>query len=95
VRSLFGVTQFLEVSRLCICSFPKSSVRPIAFSVERASNFLGKNRQGAVADAALRANTLERIAALHRIGEPMEVAGAVVLLVSPRRVLDHRRDDFD
>ena len=29
------------------------------------------------------ADTLERIAALHRIGEPMEVAGAVVFLASP------------
>jgi NAD(P)-dependent dehydrogenase (short-subunit alcohol dehydrogenase family) len=28
-------------------------------------------------------DTLERIAALHRIGEPMEVAGAVVFLASP------------
>ena len=37
----------------------------------------------ALADAAFRADTIERIAALHRIGEPMEVAGAVVFLASP------------
>lgn len=37
----------------------------------------------ALADPAFRADTLERIAALHRIGEPMEVAGAVVFLASP------------
>jgi NAD(P)-dependent dehydrogenase (short-subunit alcohol dehydrogenase family) len=30
-----------------------------------------------------RKDTVERIAALHRIGEPMEVAGAVVFLASP------------
>jgi NAD(P)-dependent dehydrogenase (short-subunit alcohol dehydrogenase family) len=30
-----------------------------------------------------RADVVERIAALHRIGEPMEVAGAVVFLASP------------
>ncbi len=30
-----------------------------------------------------RADVIERIAALHRIGEPMEVAGAVVFLASP------------
>jgi NAD(P)-dependent dehydrogenase (short-subunit alcohol dehydrogenase family) len=36
-----------------------------------------------LADAAARADTVERIAALHRIGEPMEVAGAVVFLASP------------
>jgi NAD(P)-dependent dehydrogenase (short-subunit alcohol dehydrogenase family) len=39
--------------------------------------------EGALADAAFRTDTLERIAALHRIGEPMEVAGAVVFLASP------------
>jgi NAD(P)-dependent dehydrogenase (short-subunit alcohol dehydrogenase family) len=39
--------------------------------------------EGALADAAFRADTVERIAALHRIGEPMEVAGAVVFLGSP------------
>jgi NAD(P)-dependent dehydrogenase (short-subunit alcohol dehydrogenase family) len=39
--------------------------------------------ENALADPAFRADTLERIAALHRIGEPMEVAGAVVFLASP------------
>ncbi len=37
----------------------------------------------ALADPAFHADTVERIAALHRIGEPMEVAGAVVFLASP------------
>ena len=37
----------------------------------------------ALADPAFEAETLERIAGLHRIGEPMEVAGAVVFLASP------------
>jgi len=39
--------------------------------------------ESALADEAFRADTVERIAALHRIGEPMEVAGAVVFLASP------------
>jgi NAD(P)-dependent dehydrogenase (short-subunit alcohol dehydrogenase family) len=39
--------------------------------------------EAALSDAAFHADTLERIAALHRIGEPMEVAGAVVFLASP------------
>jgi NAD(P)-dependent dehydrogenase (short-subunit alcohol dehydrogenase family) len=39
--------------------------------------------QPALADPAFRADVVERIAALHRIGEPMEVAGAVVFLASP------------
>jgi NAD(P)-dependent dehydrogenase (short-subunit alcohol dehydrogenase family) len=37
----------------------------------------------ALADPAFEAETLERIAGLHRIGEPMEVAGAIVFLASP------------
>ena len=38
---------------------------------------------GYLADPANRADVVERIAGLHRIGEPMEVAGAVVFLASP------------
>lgn len=37
----------------------------------------------ALADPDFRADVIERIAALHRIGRPMEVAGAVVFLASP------------
>jgi NAD(P)-dependent dehydrogenase (short-subunit alcohol dehydrogenase family) len=36
-----------------------------------------------LANPAARADVVERIAALHRIGEPMDVAGAVVFLASP------------
>lgn len=39
--------------------------------------------ESALADPAVRSNVIERIAALHRIGEPIEVAGAVVFLASP------------
>jgi NAD(P)-dependent dehydrogenase (short-subunit alcohol dehydrogenase family) len=39
--------------------------------------------EGALADAAFRQDVIDRIAALHRIGEPIEVAGAVVFLASP------------
>jgi NAD(P)-dependent dehydrogenase (short-subunit alcohol dehydrogenase family) len=37
----------------------------------------------ALSDPAFAADVTERIAALHRIGEPMDVAGAVVFLASP------------
>lgn len=37
----------------------------------------------ALSDPGFRADVVERIAALHRIGEPMEVSGAVVFLASP------------
>ena len=36
-----------------------------------------------LAEPAFRADVVERIAALHRIGDPMDVAGAVVFLASP------------
>ena len=36
-----------------------------------------------LADPAFEADTIERIAGVHRIGEPMDVAGAIVFLVSP------------
>jgi len=37
----------------------------------------------ALSDPEFRADVIERIAALHRIGEPVEVAGVVVFLASP------------
>jgi NAD(P)-dependent dehydrogenase (short-subunit alcohol dehydrogenase family) len=37
----------------------------------------------ALSDPTFRADVIERIAALHRIGEPKEVSGAVVFLASP------------
>ena len=39
--------------------------------------------EAVLADPARRADVIERIAGLHRIGEPMDVAGAVVFLASP------------
>ena len=39
--------------------------------------------EAALADPVFRADVIERVAALHRIGEPMDVAGAVVFLASP------------
>jgi NAD(P)-dependent dehydrogenase (short-subunit alcohol dehydrogenase family) len=36
-----------------------------------------------LSDPAFHAEVIERIAGLHRIGEPVEVAGAVVFLASP------------
>src|SRR5205814_8284657 len=43
--------------------------------------------EAALSDPEFRADTIERIAALHRIGEPMDVAGAVVFLASPAAAL--------
>jgi NAD(P)-dependent dehydrogenase (short-subunit alcohol dehydrogenase family) len=43
--------------------------------------------ESALADPAFRNEVTERIAALHRIGEPMDVAGSVVFLASPAAAL--------
>jgi NAD(P)-dependent dehydrogenase (short-subunit alcohol dehydrogenase family) len=37
----------------------------------------------ALSDARFESEVVERIAGVHRIGEPMDVAGAVVFLASP------------
>jgi NAD(P)-dependent dehydrogenase (short-subunit alcohol dehydrogenase family) len=47
--------------------------------------------KAALADPGFRAEVIERIAALHRIGAPMEVAGAVVFLASPAQRLSPAR----
>jgi NAD(P)-dependent dehydrogenase (short-subunit alcohol dehydrogenase family) len=39
--------------------------------------------ESALSDPQFRADVIERIAALHRIGEPVDVAGVVVFLASP------------
>jgi NAD(P)-dependent dehydrogenase (short-subunit alcohol dehydrogenase family) len=39
--------------------------------------------ESALSNPEFRADVIERIAALHRIGEPVEVAGVVVFLASP------------
>ncbi len=39
--------------------------------------------QEALSDPEFHSDVVERIAALHRIGKPMDVAGAVVFLASP------------
>ncbi|MCK2221340.1 glucose 1-dehydrogenase [Actinomadura sp. ATCC 31491] len=39
--------------------------------------------ESALSDPAFEADVIERVAALHRIGEPMDVAGAVLFLASP------------
>jgi NAD(P)-dependent dehydrogenase (short-subunit alcohol dehydrogenase family) len=39
--------------------------------------------EACLGDPSFRADVIERIAALHRIGQPMDVAGGVVFLASP------------
>jgi NAD(P)-dependent dehydrogenase (short-subunit alcohol dehydrogenase family) len=49
-----------------------------------APTFIGTpGTEAALSDPEFKAEVLERIAGLHRIGEPMDVAGTVVFLASP------------
>ena len=43
--------------------------------------------EAALADPVFGADVVERIAALHRVGEPVDVAGAVVYLAAPASAL--------
>jgi len=43
--------------------------------------------EDALSDPEFEADVLDRVAALHRVGEPMDVAGAVVFLASPASAL--------
>jgi len=43
--------------------------------------------EAALDDPVMKADILDRIAALHRVGDPMDVAGAVVFLASPAAAL--------
>jgi len=54
-----------------------------------------RERRVVLADAAFHADTVERIAALHRIGESDGVAGAVGISGVTGCVVDHGGDDFD
>jgi NAD(P)-dependent dehydrogenase (short-subunit alcohol dehydrogenase family) len=43
--------------------------------------------EAALNDPAMKADILERIAGLHRVGHPMDVAGAIIFLASPAAAL--------
>jgi NAD(P)-dependent dehydrogenase (short-subunit alcohol dehydrogenase family) len=58
-------------------------VRGVRVNAVAPTFFDTPSTEGPLADPAFRADVLERIAALHRIGEPMEAAAAVVFLASP------------
>jgi len=55
----------------------------LADAVQRGDALDDLGAEGGIREGLFRADVIERVAALHRIGEPMEVAGAVVFLASP------------
>ena len=56
---------------------------PVPSPIDNAAPVATPGTDDMLADEEFRADVIERIAALHRIGEPVEVAGAVVFLASP------------
>jgi NAD(P)-dependent dehydrogenase (short-subunit alcohol dehydrogenase family) len=71
------------VSHLTRCLAVEWGVHGIAVNAVAPTFIRTPGTEAALADDVFRADVEERIAALHRIGEPDEVAGAVVFLCSP------------
>jgi NAD(P)-dependent dehydrogenase (short-subunit alcohol dehydrogenase family) len=71
------------VSHLTRCLAVEWGVHGITVNAVAPTFIRTPGTEPALSDPAFRADVEERIAALHRIGEPDEVAGAVVFLCSP------------
>jgi NAD(P)-dependent dehydrogenase (short-subunit alcohol dehydrogenase family) len=71
------------IAHLTKCLAVEWGPRGIRVNAVAPTFFETPSTAGPLADPAFRAQVLERIAALHRIGKPMEAAAAVVFLASP------------
>jgi NAD(P)-dependent dehydrogenase (short-subunit alcohol dehydrogenase family) len=71
------------VAHLTRCLAVEWGVHGIAVTAVAPTFIRTDGTADALADDAFRKDVEERIAGLHRIGEPMDVAGAVVFLASP------------
>jgi NAD(P)-dependent dehydrogenase (short-subunit alcohol dehydrogenase family) len=71
------------ISHLTKCLAVEWGVHNITVNAVAPTFIRTPGTEPALADPDFHADTLERIAALHRIGEPMDVAGAVIFLASP------------
>jgi NAD(P)-dependent dehydrogenase (short-subunit alcohol dehydrogenase family) len=71
------------VSHLTKCLAVEWGVHGITVNAVAPTFIRTPGTAAALSDPAFRADVVERIAALHRIGEPRDVAGAVVFLASP------------
>jgi NAD(P)-dependent dehydrogenase (short-subunit alcohol dehydrogenase family) len=71
------------VSHLTRCLAVEWGPHGIAVNAVAPTFIATPGTEPALADPAFRADTVQRIAALHRIGRPVEVSGAVLFLASP------------
>ena len=81
-ESIYCMTKaaIAHLTRCLAVEWGKHGIRVVAV----APTFIDTPGTGpALSDPEFRADVIERIAALHRIGEPVDVAGVVVFLASP------------
>ena len=71
------------ISHLTKCLAVEWGIHGITVNAVAPTFIATPGTEPALADPEFRADVEERIAALHRIGTPTEVAGAVVFLASP------------
>jgi NAD(P)-dependent dehydrogenase (short-subunit alcohol dehydrogenase family) len=71
------------ISHLTKCLAVEWGVHGITVNAVAPTFIRTPGTEAALSDPAFRADVEERIAAVHRIGDPVDVAGAVVYLVSP------------
>jgi NAD(P)-dependent dehydrogenase (short-subunit alcohol dehydrogenase family) len=81
-ESVYGMTK-AAMAHLAKCLAVEWGRHGITVNVVAPTFIRTPGTEGALSDPAFEAEVVERIAALHRIGEPMDVAGAVVFLASP------------
>jgi NAD(P)-dependent dehydrogenase (short-subunit alcohol dehydrogenase family) len=81
-ESIYCMTK-AAISHLTKCLAVEWGVHNITVNAVAPTFIRTPGTEPALADPDFHADTLERIAALHRIGEPMDVAGAVIFLASP------------
>jgi NAD(P)-dependent dehydrogenase (short-subunit alcohol dehydrogenase family) len=80
-ESVYGMTK-AGVSHLTKCLAVEWGKHSITVNAVAPTFIATPGTQAALEDPGFRADVLERIAGLHRIGEPIEVAGVVVFLAS-------------
>lgn len=81
-ESVYCMTK-AAISHLTKCLAVEWGVHNITVNAVAPTFIRTPGTEEALADAAFHAEVVERIAALHRIGDPMDVTGAVVFLASP------------
>jgi NAD(P)-dependent dehydrogenase (short-subunit alcohol dehydrogenase family) len=82
LSSVYGITK-AAISHLTKCLAVEWGKHNITVNAVAPTFIATPGTEPMLADPEFRADVVERIAGLHRIGEPMDVAGAVVFLASP------------